>query len=163
MIRRPPRSTLFPYTTLFRSSVHVALQHLIERVGAGGDERHAEQRVREQPHVHVRTRAEIEPGRGGEQHQLRDARLGQLQEGYQTCSDIAAKRKIRASGRGMIAMIRRFQRSNFRCMKNSATSSAFHTARNSSNTSFRLREIGNSNARASSAAVSTARYTQIRM
>src|SRR3712207_7022024 len=24
MIRRPPRSTLFPYTTLFRSSVHVA-------------------------------------------------------------------------------------------------------------------------------------------
>src|SRR5574337_4793 len=23
MIRRPPRSTLFPYTTLFRSSVHV--------------------------------------------------------------------------------------------------------------------------------------------
>src|SRR5258708_27201705 len=25
MIRRPPRSTLFPYTTLFRSSHHVAL------------------------------------------------------------------------------------------------------------------------------------------
>src|SRR2546422_3183364 len=24
MIRRPPRSTLFPYTTLFRSSVHTA-------------------------------------------------------------------------------------------------------------------------------------------
>src|SRR2546425_4456450 len=24
MIRRPPRSTLFPYTTLFRSQVHVA-------------------------------------------------------------------------------------------------------------------------------------------
>src|SRR2546422_8243394 len=24
MIRRPPRSTLFPYTTLFRSRVHVA-------------------------------------------------------------------------------------------------------------------------------------------
>src|SRR3712207_6902916 len=23
MIRRPPRSTLFPYTTLFRSSVHI--------------------------------------------------------------------------------------------------------------------------------------------
>src|SRR2546427_3855098 len=27
MIRRPPRSTLFPYTTLFRSSVEVALSH----------------------------------------------------------------------------------------------------------------------------------------
>src|SRR3712207_8471039 len=27
MIRRPPRSTLFPYTTLFRSPVLVLLQH----------------------------------------------------------------------------------------------------------------------------------------
>src|SRR2546430_12998948 len=26
MIRRPPRSTLFPYTTLFRSRAHVELQ-----------------------------------------------------------------------------------------------------------------------------------------
>src|SRR2546422_5567394 len=40
MIRRPPRSTLFPYTTLFRSF----LQELLERglaalvVGAGGAE-----------------------------------------------------------------------------------------------------------------------------
>src|SRR3712207_7823127 len=25
MIRRPPRSTLFPYTTLFRSAVHVSV------------------------------------------------------------------------------------------------------------------------------------------
>src|SRR2546430_11638787 len=28
MIRRPPRSTLFPYTTLFRSAVLAADQHL---------------------------------------------------------------------------------------------------------------------------------------
>src|SRR3712207_8876047 len=27
MIRRPPRSTLFPYTTLFRSWVRIALPH----------------------------------------------------------------------------------------------------------------------------------------
>src|SRR2546428_7294642 len=27
MIRRPPRSTLFPYTTLFRSPHHGALEH----------------------------------------------------------------------------------------------------------------------------------------
>src|SRR3712207_8276307 len=27
MIRRPPRSTLFPYTTLFRSSVHARSLH----------------------------------------------------------------------------------------------------------------------------------------
>src|SRR2546430_16198724 len=31
MIRRPPRSTLFPYTTLFRSLAH----HLIGLLGAG--------------------------------------------------------------------------------------------------------------------------------
>src|SRR5690242_21186608 len=35
MIRRPPRSTLFPYTTLFRSGVAVAGQHALD--GAGGD------------------------------------------------------------------------------------------------------------------------------
>src|SRR2546422_7776915 len=32
MIRRPPRSTLFPYTTLFRSCVH-AIQRLGELLG----------------------------------------------------------------------------------------------------------------------------------
>src|SRR5258707_9707935 len=38
MIRRPPRSTLFPYTTLFRSigKVHVA-QHPAGPVGPGQD------------------------------------------------------------------------------------------------------------------------------
>src|SRR3712207_7071283 len=33
MIRRPPRSTLFPYTTLFRSREHV--QHLAGRIAPG--------------------------------------------------------------------------------------------------------------------------------
>src|SRR5258707_8274084 len=31
MIRRPPRSTLFPYTTLFRSDTHGNVVHLGER------------------------------------------------------------------------------------------------------------------------------------
>src|SRR5258707_10528794 len=31
MIRRPPRSTLFPYTTLFRSQVHRPLRPAIDR------------------------------------------------------------------------------------------------------------------------------------
>src|SRR5256885_8660942 len=38
MIRRPPRSTLFPYTTLFRSfllSLVARLHHFERRVGAG--------------------------------------------------------------------------------------------------------------------------------
>src|SRR2546429_8867082 len=41
MIRRPPRSTLFPYTTLFRSPVHLygqmaALERLLPPAGARG-------------------------------------------------------------------------------------------------------------------------------
>src|SRR5204863_2992944 len=41
MIRRPPRSTLFPYTTLFRSphargQLHVRRSRGLERVGRGG-------------------------------------------------------------------------------------------------------------------------------
>src|SRR3712207_6892924 len=34
MIRRPPRSTLFPYTTLFRSSPAASRHHLAERSGS---------------------------------------------------------------------------------------------------------------------------------
>src|SRR2546430_10362967 len=33
MIRRPPRSTLFPYTTLFRSRYHLRLRAELERHG----------------------------------------------------------------------------------------------------------------------------------
>src|SRR2546426_5113353 len=36
MIRRPPRSTLFPYTTLFRSvTPQLAVAHLVRRLGLG--------------------------------------------------------------------------------------------------------------------------------
>src|SRR2546422_10341123 len=41
MIRRPPRSTLFPYTTLFRSLhrvVEQVEQHLAHRAGIGGND-----------------------------------------------------------------------------------------------------------------------------
>src|SRR3712207_8476582 len=47
MIRRPPRSTLFPYTTLFRA--RVALQELIERK-MKGETRNAKRR-KAQPKV----------------------------------------------------------------------------------------------------------------
>src|SRR2546427_8755097 len=33
MIRRPPRSTLFPYTTLFRSAVYLGLRVAADAVG----------------------------------------------------------------------------------------------------------------------------------
>src|SRR3712207_6874010 len=35
MIRRPPRSTLFPYTTLFRSRGTLRLRTLVERLAPG--------------------------------------------------------------------------------------------------------------------------------
>src|SRR3712207_8857614 len=35
MIRRPPRSTLFPYTTLFRSSVLAAVADAAQRIVVG--------------------------------------------------------------------------------------------------------------------------------
>src|SRR2546429_6935305 len=37
MIRRPPRSTLFPYTTLFRSATHWNPLHADYYKNAGGD------------------------------------------------------------------------------------------------------------------------------
>src|SRR2546427_4720572 len=46
MIRRPPRSTLFPYTTLFRSRG-------VEEVGAGVVEREAEAARRLHRHRHL--------------------------------------------------------------------------------------------------------------
>src|SRR5256886_17461299 len=40
MIRRPPRSTLFPYTTLFRSRARRRfVAHLPDLIGGGPDER----------------------------------------------------------------------------------------------------------------------------
>src|SRR2546430_9268313 len=37
MIRRPPRSTLFPYTTLFRSALHRVIRSARARRGRAGD------------------------------------------------------------------------------------------------------------------------------
>src|SRR6267142_4486223 len=47
MIRRPPRSTLFPYTTLFRS-LHVGLHRPGLRIG---DPEHRESRLRARPEI----------------------------------------------------------------------------------------------------------------
>src|SRR5256886_10031363 len=52
MIRRPPRSTLFPYTTLFRSC-----PHHIERESAGGPDQAEDEPREERPHAQERYRA----------------------------------------------------------------------------------------------------------
>src|SRR3712207_6918392 len=51
MIRRPPRSTLFPYTTLFRSQLlDVRRGHLVQcRTDRGCDHREAPERVAQLP------------------------------------------------------------------------------------------------------------------
>src|SRR3989442_9333213 len=61
MIRRPPRSTLFPYTTLFRSQIadpHAVLLQVVGEVfrhalGEGGDERSEEHtsELQSRPHL----------------------------------------------------------------------------------------------------------------
>src|SRR3712207_7003100 len=49
MIRRPPRSTLFPYTTLFRSQPRMPVDAVVrvdDAVGRGGADRRAAEDVR---------------------------------------------------------------------------------------------------------------------
>src|SRR3712207_9419562 len=54
MIRRPPRSTLFPYTTLFRSDEDVGGQVELADVGVGRDVAHARVLAgRQAPREHV--------------------------------------------------------------------------------------------------------------
>src|SRR2546430_13111365 len=53
MIRRPPRSTLFPYTTLFRSVIDRE-EHIHVAVGAEAAEWHLELSVREHRGAPVR-------------------------------------------------------------------------------------------------------------
>src|SRR5256885_8569199 len=42
MIRRPPRSTLFPYTTLFRSGVAAQFAHDVRKMGQGRRAHHGD-------------------------------------------------------------------------------------------------------------------------
>src|SRR5260370_6237209 len=49
MIRRPPRSTLFPYTTLFRSVAHAGWRDLVQARGA--QHGHVAQHLRSEEHT----------------------------------------------------------------------------------------------------------------
>src|SRR2546430_13315670 len=63
MIRRPPRSTLFPYTTLFRSVVpsipHLLVAAVVDEVGAEQAVAVADERVRAMPLVHAEVGVEV--------------------------------------------------------------------------------------------------------
>src|SRR5689334_24618710 len=61
MLRRPPRSTLFPYTTLFRSGKLVSQRQLLQEVW--GPEYHDEAAYLRVHMANVRRKLEPEPGR----------------------------------------------------------------------------------------------------
>src|SRR3712207_7083172 len=71
MIRRPPRSTLFPYTTLFRSDAEPHEQRAEEQVDQG--------RVPQQHRLVDEALAE-EPGRDQETEQRHDVEAAQREE-----------------------------------------------------------------------------------
>src|SRR5260370_15023333 len=62
MIRRPPRSTLFPYTTLFRSHMLVRAKGLAEPMS-----RYLIRRIEDNPAISLRTETEIVALEGGRQ------------------------------------------------------------------------------------------------
>src|SRR2546425_7395119 len=70
MIRRPPRSTLFPYTTLFRSQVRALCQEVVH--GAAERLRHVGLALIAAPRrlPVVLAQAEVEIGEVGELHAL---------------------------------------------------------------------------------------------
>src|SRR3712207_7810562 len=66
MIRRPPRSTLFPYTTLFRSAVGVEVGHVLEahaRAHRPADQGHVAQVQRLDECLHVTAHLVVRVGR----------------------------------------------------------------------------------------------------
>src|SRR2546429_4375122 len=63
MIRRPPRSTLFPYTTLFRSHPPARSFWLAPQTSLGHDRNHPHRHFRRPPRAHARL-----AGRRSEEH-----------------------------------------------------------------------------------------------
>src|SRR5258708_29299393 len=80
MIRRPPRSTLFPYTTLFRSQGHKASGVLVELEGR--DDRGV-RRLRNLAPIDVGIARAIEPG---EIEDIADRKSTRLNSSHQIIS-----------------------------------------------------------------------------
>src|SRR3712207_4622799 len=83
MIRRPPRSTLFPYTTLFRSQSApvVAGDRVGERHVVGGDLQRAVTRVAQQQHVVHGEREQVGGGDGQRREADADVDRHQVEPG----------------------------------------------------------------------------------
>src|SRR2546422_6793585 len=101
MIRRPPRSTLFPYTTLFRSHVHGLAEGARPSARAGARRRVAtDARAREDL---ARSRTLLRPGRlrGGDQEIPADQHAGDL--AALRAGDPARARRAGGRDRGTLA------------------------------------------------------------
>src|SRR5438034_10704105 len=86
MIRRPPRSTLFPYTTLFRSQ-DLASHHA----------RHVHPRGHADDHRHGRERGAHEGGEGQE-HEDRREREHRVREPEQQIGRASCRERVEISG-----------------------------------------------------------------
>src|SRR3712207_7469126 len=87
MIRRPPRSTLFPYTTLFRSQHHDVSGVRVRRVGVVADAESA-QRVAE---LHHPDRIEVGLGEHQDRSEEHTSELQSRQ--YLVCRLLLEKKK----------------------------------------------------------------------
>src|SRR3712207_7014556 len=96
MIRRPPRSTLFPYTTLFRSVGERRRRHLPPRAGRAEGPLRLDRGGR--PHRHPRGRAG--PRRRSEEH------TSELQSRqYLVCRLLLEKKKSKISAASIVPNI----------------------------------------------------------
>src|SRR3712207_6932574 len=98
MIRRPPRSTLFPYTTLFRSCRRAALPRGLPRGGRGAGRGRAAQGSVASARDPSRGRRGGRPDRRSEEH------TSELQSRqYLVCRLLLEKKKIRLRERVMLS------------------------------------------------------------
>src|SRR2546425_3190849 len=94
MIRRPPRSTLFPYTTLFRS-----LRVQLERPAVKPDARVP----RPSPPLEPENQPERNPNAGGMSHERSEEHTSELQSlAYLVCRLLLEKKKKKYSAHGLL-------------------------------------------------------------
>src|SRR3712207_8921000 len=96
MIRRPPRSTLFPYTTLFRSlkSNRFLDQVSLDNLHNGGDSERAFSRFDWQPGSHDALRLNLMGGRSAFQLARSEEHTSELQSRqYLVCRLLLEKKK----------------------------------------------------------------------
>src|SRR2546425_9164716 len=89
MIRRPPRSTLFPYTTLFRSSPEDGIRLSVPRGVHSSDNEVVSQTVRETGDDEAQIRGRVK--RGGERSEEHTSELQSL--AYLVCRLLLEKKK----------------------------------------------------------------------